>query len=203
MASLSLWKDENMANPEYTGYSGVAIYTRQSKCNPIKAEEGLTGILEPPNSPGKSYLMLPPSETIGGYPDLFRDEALLLDSEGRCLVLDFGAFILIGLYCPAQTDPARDEFRIAFAAALNQRIRNLVEIQKRRVVVVGDLNIARDEIDSAKAKEIMVECGLDDFKDTPNRQMLHKLLEPHETGIMVDICRDFFPDRRGMYTCKC
>lgn len=146
--------------------------------------------------------MLPSSESIGGYPDILREEAILLDSEGRCLVLDFGAFVLIGLYCPAQTDPARDEFRIAFAAALNQRIRNLVDIQKRRVVVVGDLNISRDEIDNAEAKEIMKEHNLDDFKDTPNRQMLHKLLKPHEEGVMVDLCREFFPDRRGMYTCK-
>lgn len=142
------------------------------------------------------------TEAIGGYPDLLREEALLLDSEGRCLVLDFGAFVLLGLYCPAQTDPARDEFRIAFVTALDQRIRNLVEFQKRRVVVVGDLNIARDEIDNARAKEIMKEYNLGDYKDTPNRQILHKLLKPHKTGIMVDLCREYFPDRRGMYTCK-
>lgn len=156
----------------------------------------------PPGRDGTTYLSLPSSETIGGYPDISRDEAILLDSEGRCLVLDFGAFVLIGLYCPASTDRTRDGFRIAFAAALDQRIRNLVEVEKRRVVVVGDLNIARDEVDNAAAKEIMMECGLEDYKDTPTRQILHKLLEPHETGIMVDLCREFFPARRGMYTCK-
>ncbi|KAK4097212.1 hypothetical protein N658DRAFT_489378 [Parathielavia hyrcaniae] len=37
--------------PKYKkGYSGVAFYTRSSKCCPIRAEEGITGILCPPNS---------------------------------------------------------------------------------------------------------------------------------------------------------
>src|SRR3954462_8572614 len=32
------------------GYSGVAIYTRNAVCAPIRAEEGITGCLTPPNS---------------------------------------------------------------------------------------------------------------------------------------------------------
>ncbi|KAI5846360.1 AP endonuclease 2 [Morchella snyderi] len=183
------------------GYSGVAIYTRQSKCNPMKAEEGITGILTPPGRDGMTYLSLPSSESIGGYPKLSPEKAALLDSEGRCLILDFGAFILIGLYCPANTDPARDDIRIAFAAAVDERVRNLIEIEKRRVIVVGDINITRDEIDDAAAKGIMMESNLDNYKDTPARQILHNLLKPHTNGVMVDLCREFFPQRRGMYTC--
>jgi AP endonuclease-2 len=185
------------------GYSGVAIYTRNSKCQPIRAEEGITGFLEPPSHPGQTYRALPSSESIGGYPEISKEDALLLDSEGRALVIDFGAFVLIGTYCPASVDPARDNFRIAFVEALCSRVRKLVAECKRRVVVVGDLNIARDEIDAASAKETMKELQIVSWKSTPTRVALDRLLEPHEDGVMVDLCREHFPDRLGMYTCEC
>ncbi|KAF8470118.1 Endonuclease/exonuclease/phosphatase [Kalaharituber pfeilii] len=183
------------------GYSGVAIYTRQAKVTPMKAEEGITGILSPVGLPTAiSYLSLPPSEQIGGYPDLSREDALLLDSEGRALVLDLGAFVLIGAYCPANRDVTRDDFRHEFVRVLLERCRNLIKMG-RKVVLTGDLNIARDEIDSAHAKDVMRQQGLKDFKDTPVRQMFHRFLEPHPEGVMVDLCRERWPDRRGMYTC--
>ncbi|KAI5801692.1 ap endonuclease, partial [Peziza echinospora] len=181
------------------GYSGVAIYTRQSKIRPIRAEEGITGILTPPNST-TSYLNLPSDEQIGGYPYISKDDATQLDSEGRAVVLDIGAFVLIGTYSPANRDSSRDEFRHEFVRALLQRCRNLVAMG-RRVVLTGDLNIARDEIDSAHAKDTMKQLGLKDFKDTPIRQRFHKFLKPHVEGVMVDLCREFWPNRRGMYTC--
>ena len=87
------------------GYSGVGIYTRNSKCNPVKAEEGITGHLDSPS--GSPYIELPVEERIGGYPSITREDALVLDSEGRCLLLDFGGFVLIGTYCPAATDSGR------------------------------------------------------------------------------------------------
>jgi AP endonuclease-2 len=144
---------------------------------------------------------LPNSECIGGYPDLTTEEALLLDSEGRALLLDFGAFVLIGVYCPASTDSARDPFRIAFVEALFNRARNLMTNLKREVIIVGDLNIARDEIDAAGARDMMQEMGIRHWKDTPTRRSLDLLLEPSCTALMVDLCRDFFPRRTGMYTC--
>lgn len=134
-----------------------------------------------------------------------KEEALLLDSEGRALVIDFGAFVLIGTYCPAATDPARDGFRADFVRALDERVRRLVTEMGRRVVVVGDLNIAKDEIDSAAAKEIMKQQDLQNWRDPikrPTRHILHKLLVPQPEGVMVDLCREFFPDRTGMYTCS-
>ncbi|CCX30259.1 Similar to DNA-(apurinic or apyrimidinic site) lyase 2; acc. no. P87175 [Pyronema omphalodes CBS 100304] len=164
-------------------YSGLAIYTRNSKCHPVKAEEGITGILESQGHAKKTYKSLPDSECIGGYPDLSNEEAVKLDSEGRALVLDFGAFVLIGVYCPAATDSARDHFRIA------------------QVIVVGDLNIARDEIDAAGAKDMMKELGMRYWKETPTRKALDLLLDPNPAGQMVDLCREFFPHRVGMYTC--
>lgn len=183
------------------GYSGVAIYTRQSKISPIKAEEGITGYLTGPSS-ATPYISLPTPQQIGGYPtQLTRDEALLLDSEGRAIILDLGAFILIGTYSPANRDSSRDGFRTAFVKALFERCRNLIAMG-RRVVLVGDLNIARDEIDSAHAREAMSKAGGVSFKELSEcRMMFDRLLEPHQEGVMVDVCREWWPERRGMYTC--
>lgn len=160
--------------------------------------------MEPVNRPGQSYKFLPESECIGGYPDLSREEATLLDSEGRALVIDFGAFVLIGTYCPAATDPERDEFRISYVETLFQRARNLIKMG-RRVVIMGDLNITRQEIDSAEAAARMNAMraeGYERWIDTPTRGALDRLLKPNPQGVMVDLCREYWPDRTGMFTCE-
>ncbi|KAI7421947.1 hypothetical protein KC332_g17 [Hortaea werneckii] len=48
------------------GYSGVGVYTRNATCAPIKAEEGLLGVL--PSALGQPYCELPEAQRIGGYP---------------------------------------------------------------------------------------------------------------------------------------
>jgi AP endonuclease-2 len=83
-----------------TGYSGVCTYVDSRCCVPLKAEEGITGLLlDDPTS-----TMRPPwtfEERIGHYPDV---DALgwhaetdgrpfdpkRLDVEGRSVVCDFG-----------------------------------------------------------------------------------------------------------------
>lgn len=198
------------------GYSGVAIYTRNSVCAPIRAEEGITGVLTPPNST-TSFYELPKSQQIGGYPSFSQLEgcaldAATLDSEGRCVVLEFPAFVLIGTYCPANRDETRDEFRIGFLTALDARVRNLVAMGKR-VFLTGDLNITRDEIDTANAEEQLRKQGIsiEQYLSTPARRMLNQLLfdgkvigdrdEGKEKPVMWDICRAFHPMRKGMFTC--
>ncbi|KAH6677652.1 DNA lyase-like protein [Halenospora varia] len=198
------------------GYSGVAIYTRNSICAPIRAEEGITGILTPPNST-TSFRDLPEDQQIGGYPlgsqlqDSEVDPATL-DSEGRCVVLEFPAFVLIGTYCPANRDESRDEFRIGFLNALDARVRNLVAMGKR-VFLCGDLNIIRDGMDTAKAEEQLKKEGLtmDQYLSTPARRMLNQFVvggkvigekdEGRDKQVMWDICRSFHPNRKGMFTC--
>lgn len=198
------------------GYSGVAIYTRNSVCAPIRAEEGITGILTPPNST-TSFFDLPKDQQIGGYPSLrqLSDcplDAATLDSEGRCVILEFPAFVLIGTYCPANRDETRDEFRIGFLNALDARVRNLVAAGKR-VFLTGDLNIIREEIDTANAAEQLKKQAItiEQYISTPARRMLNQLLvggkviggkdEGREKPVMWDICRAFHPDRKGMFTC--
>lgn len=199
------------------GYSGVAIYTRNAKCAPIRAEEGITGLLCPRN-PQTSYCNLPEENQIGGYPTpgQLSDceiEAALLDSEGRCMILEFPAFVLIGVYFPANSTGDRDDFRISFMIALDVRIRNLVALGKK-VVLTGDLNVIREEIDTPNAEEQMRKNGIigEDFVSvSPIRRIFNHLLvdgkvigardEGREKGVLWDLCRLFHPDRKGMYTC--
>ena len=83
-----------------TGYSGVCTYVDSRFCVPMKAEEGITGLL----LDDKLGTMRPPwtpDERIGYYPDVeamdWIDEidgghfdAKRLDMEGRSVVCDFG-----------------------------------------------------------------------------------------------------------------
>ncbi|KAL2831244.1 Endonuclease/exonuclease/phosphatase [Aspergillus cavernicola] len=198
------------------GYSGVVIYTRNATCAPIRAEEGLTGTLCPPNS-SVSFKDLPEDQQIGGYPTAeqlsqLELDADTLDSEGRCVILEFPAFVLLGLYCPANRDESRDSFRHSFLDLMEARIRNLVAMGKR-VFVTGDLNISRGEIDAAHATENIRKGVLteDDFVSAPARRLFNHLLsdgkvpgdrdERREQPALFDICRSFHPSRRGMYTC--
>ncbi|KAK4242060.1 Endonuclease/exonuclease/phosphatase [Achaetomium macrosporum] len=202
--------------PKYKkGYSGVAIYTRCSKCCPIRAEEGITGVLCPPNSSTK-FRDLPADQQIGGYPKPGQlsdsvDEQTL-DSEGRCVILEFPAFVLIGVYSPATRDETRTEFRQAYIDAIDIRVRNLVAMGKQ-VFLCGDLNIIRSELDTAGLTERLRKeaMTLDEFMSTPSRRFLNHLVfggrvigerdEGRENPILWDLCREFHPTRPGMYTC--
>ncbi|KAL2161167.1 hypothetical protein VTH06DRAFT_8386 [Thermothelomyces fergusii] len=202
--------------PRYKkGYSGVAIYTRTSKCCPIRAEEGITGVLCPPNSSTK-FRDLPADQQIGGYPlpeQLSNSvDEQTLDSEGRCIILEFPAFVLIGVYSPATRDEARTEFREAFIDAMDARVRNLVAMGKQ-VFLCGDLNIIRDELDAAGLPERLRKEGmtLEEFLSTHSRRFLNQLVfggrvigerQPgREQPVLWDLCREFHPTRAGMYTC--
>ncbi|KAM0413565.1 hypothetical protein ACHAPT_013658 [Fusarium lateritium] len=197
------------------GYSGVAIYTRNSKCAPIRAEEGITGVLTPPKSTTK-FRDLPPDQQIGGYPrpgqlDGIIDEATL-DSEGRCVVLEFQGFVLFGVYSPANRDESRDDFRSAFFQALDVRIRNLVA-QGKQVILTGDLNVVRSEMDSTNVAEALRKGGmnLDDWRNLPVRRIFNHLIfegsvvgerdEGRQEPVLWDLCRCFHPERAGMNTC--
>jgi AP endonuclease-2 len=193
----------------------VAIYTRTSKCCPIRAEEGITGALCPPNSSTK-FRDLPADQQIGGYPapgqlsDSVDEQTL--DSEGRCVILEFPAFVLIGVYSPATRDETRTEFREAYIDAVDVRVRNLVAMGKQ-VFLCGDLNIVRSELDTAGLAERLRKeaMTMDDFFATPSRRIFNHLVfgghvtgerdEGREDPVLWDLCREYHPTRPGMYTC--
>ncbi|UKZ47568.1 hypothetical protein TrVGV298_001791 [Trichoderma virens] len=197
------------------GYSGVAIYTRNATCAPIRAEEGILGVLCPPKS-STQFRNLPKDQQIGGYP---RPEQLpgnidelLLDSEGRCVILEFPAFVLLGVYSPANRDESRVEFRMEFLQALDARVRNLVA-EGKQVVLVGDLNVSRSAADSTNVVENLRKEGLsmEEWMNLPSRRLFNHLVyggtvqgdrdEGREQPVLWDLCREFHPAREGMNTC--
>ncbi|KAF1913580.1 Endonuclease/exonuclease/phosphatase [Ampelomyces quisqualis] len=197
------------------GYSGVGVYTRQSVCAPIRAEEGLLGVLSPPGTT-TPYRELPEDASIGGYPTPIQVAGLgvdpvVLDAEGRCLVVEFPAFVLFGVYSPANSNGLRDDFRYGFLTALDTRIRNLTKMGKK-VILTGDLNVSRDLIDTARAEDNMRSEGMThtEYLSTPNRRLFNQLLlngvvpgerdEGREEPVLYDLCREFHPKREGMYT---
>jgi AP endonuclease-2 len=197
------------------GYSGVGIYTRQSVCAPIRAEEGVLGVLCPPSST-TPYRELPEHASIGGYPTVVQLAGLAvdpatLDTEGRCVVVEFPAFVLFGVYSPANSNGQRDDFRIGFLTALETRIRNLARMGKN-VILTGDLNVSRDLIDTANAEDDLRSANMThaEYLSLPNRRIFNQLLlnsvvpgerdEGREEPILYDLCREFHPDRKGMYT---
>ncbi|KAL5418554.1 hypothetical protein PMIN03_001032 [Paraphaeosphaeria minitans] len=197
------------------GYSGVAIYTRNAVCAPIRAEEGLLGVLCPPGS-STPYRDQQEDAAIGGYPTPSQVTSLgvdpaALDAEGRCLVLEFPAFVIFGVYSPANSNGLRDDFRYGFLTALDTRIRNLKKMGKR-VILTGDLNVSREEIDTAKAEESMRSEGItrEDYMNAPNRRVFNQLLahgriygardEGREEPVLWDLCREMHPEREGMFS---
>lgn len=195
-----------------TGYSGVGIYTRKDTVVPSKAEEGLSGVLQlkPP---------LSASERISDSDDDYLsasndDEGPLdlkdLDSEGRALILDFGLFVLINTYCPNGAGGTRTTFKADYHRLLEARVHHLITHDHRQVIVVGDLNACAAVIDHCEGG-IMVAKGLaeglegeEGFWGMGCRTGLRDWLQDGEGkgGPMVDVVRRFWPDRKGMYTCK-
>jgi AP endonuclease-2 len=134
-----------------------------------------------------------------------------LDAEGRCVILEFPAFVLFGVYSPANSSGKRDDYRYAFLSALDVRIRNLNKVGKR-VILTGDLNVSRDERDTAGAEEDKQKMGIthDEYISAPNRRIFNQLLEGgevvgerdegRERPVLWDIVRGFHPTRQRMYT---
>lgn len=237
---------------EKKGYSGVGIYVND-QVPVFHAEDGLTGWLKSKDVPSKTYrdleqddldellgnsdmnessrLNMPPPTCIGGYPEDV-DEALGLevDSEGRSVVLDLGFSVVFGLYCPANSLGNKEDFRTNYFRILDKRIRKLVA-SGREVVVMGDLNVARELYDNADAMEdyfktlgrplFLSRLNMRSFEtihlkatnewkvSSPQRLMMQEWLgslpKNHQKprDVLRDVVREKHPTRMNMYTCEC
>lgn len=181
------------------GYSGVSVYT---KLIPRKAEEGLAGLLQPKPP-------LDSNERIStAYPDVHEMELMaddegnvpltldILDAEGRGLVVDFGMFVLINVYCPNLTSEERMAFKMNYHYLLQERVRQLIEVDHREVIVVGDINVTATPNDHCDGHLPSYQAT---FWDAPHRKWFREWLHPR--GPMHDGIRRFWPDRKAMYTC--
>ncbi|KAF9443310.1 DNase I-like protein [Macrolepiota fuliginosa MF-IS2] len=193
-----------------SGYSGVATYTRIKTVVPVKAEEGLTGYIQPkpPFSPVERV------SAFDKYPPQQLDDDELdfkhLDSEGRAITVDFGLFVLINVYCPndGTGTEERDKYKMDYHRLLEARVRGLIE-EGRDVIVLGDINACAAVIDHCEGNIIVARGkaagleGEDGFWATGYRGQLRNWLQREDGtgGPMVDVVRRFWPDRKGMYTC--
>lgn len=184
------------------GYSGVAVYAKMQSAVPLKAEEGLSGSLQPKppltqeerissSYPSADDMKLVPDES--GRTPL---SMLELDLEGRALVVDFGLFVLINLYCPNETSDERLPYKLNFHLMLEERVRRLIQ-EGREVIVTGDINICAAPIDHCDGA---LASHANEFWEHPARAWFKQWLYP--LGPLVDVIRDCWPERRGMYTCE-
>ncbi|PWN31148.1 DNase I-like protein [Jaminaea rosea] len=168
------------------GYSGTAVYTRGDIARPLHFERGLTG------AKGR--------DGIGGYAGDYEDFSI--DEEGRAVVLDFGLFVLFNLYCPVMGSEERHDFRMAFYSAVNERARALLAAG-RNVIIVGDINIARQPIDHCDYQGLGGDGPADGdeefYSGSQARSWLDRFIHPK--GPFHDVQREAHPQRKGMYTC--
>lgn len=209
------------------GYSGVGCWIKQyPEGHPnhnamivTRAEEGITGLLSIKVNKKKLVFKEEASVGIGGYENLEQlygtnEEGLLLDSEGRCVMVELACnIVVISVYCPANSNgsDSGEQFRMKYLKVLFKRIENLHKLGKN-VVLMGDINVCRDLIDSAvslEEKGVSIENKNEgllledrhkalvmDFvlnPDTPHRLLLNRYLADsvlcHNGGSLVDTTR--------------
>ncbi|KAF9220017.1 DNase I-like protein [Gyrodon lividus] len=183
------------------GYSGVAVYTDTRTVAPLKAEEGLSGALQPKppftldERISRSYPHAHEMELIPDEQHNTPSDLISLDMEGRALVLDFSLFVLINVYCPNETSDARLPFKMNYHFMLQERVNKLIN-EGREVIVVGDINICATPLDHCDGH---LTSNAATFHDHPARAWFHNWFTPK--GCMTDVVRSFWPGRKGMYTC--
>ena len=140
-----------------------------------------------------------------------------LDSEGRCVITDHGAFLLFNVYIP-NAGEERNDFKLRFLEVLSMRVRQC-QAEGREVVVVGDLNIAATRLDHCAPEPYVLDDGSKvAFEESPSRQWWRKHVTDavdtaavcadgqhtaasSQRALLVDVLRAEFPGQRDAYTC--
>lgn len=184
------------------GYSGVAVYTNSRVIVPLKAEEGLSGKLQPKppftqaERVSASYPNTDDITLVSDEQGKTPCELAELDMEGRALVVDFGLFVLINLYCPNETSDARLAYKLNYHLMLEERVKKFIQ-EGREVIVTGDMNICAAPIDHCDGA---LASKANEFWEHPARAWFREWMHPR--GPMVDVMRSCWPERQGMYTCE-
>ena len=113
------------------------------------------------------------------------------DQEGRVITLEMENFYLVNVYTPnAQRGLVRVSYRMEWEDAFRGYVSQLD--QKKPVVICGDMNVAREEIDLKNPKTNVGNAGF----SIEERGKLEELLA---TGF-VDSFRLLYPDVTGAYS---
>ena len=179
------------------GYSGTCVFTKKSTCVPVRAEEGISGLLPQDRRPEPK-----PEELIAGALKpgdiaLNMQDVKVIDLEGRTTVVDFGLFVLINCYFPNETNEDRLDFKLAFNAIFEARVLNLIR-QGRQVIALGDINIAAQPIDHCDPNRRASESPYGGYEMHPARKWFNEFIS--QQGSMIDLARHFHPGRKSMFT---
>jgi len=114
-----------------------------------------------------------------------------LDTEGRCITLEYPEFYIVNCYTPnAQDGLKRLDHRMAWDDAYRAHLQALDA--KKPVIVCGDLNVAHQEIDLKNPGPNRGNAGFSDEERAKFTQLL-------EAGF-VDSFRFRNPDAKGIYS---
>ena len=78
------------------------------------------------------------------------------DVEGRVQMARFGKLLVVNVYVPNGNGKMRDNSRVPFKLAFKRRLFDLLEEERRnggRILVMGDINTAHQDIDLARPKQ--------------------------------------------------
>ncbi len=111
--------------------------------------------------------------------------------EGRTITLEYDSFYLINSYTPnAQRELTRLPYRMEYEDDLREYMMGLDK--KKSVILCGDLNVARCEIDLKNPKSNVGNAGF----TVEEREKIAQLLDAGFT----DSFRYFYPDKTDAYT---
>lgn len=114
------------------------------------------------------------------------------DDEGRTVITDHGAFVLVNAYFPnSQREHTRLPFKLAFDARLRDACEEL-RAAGREVVITGDFNACHTHIDLENGKQNEKNAGF----LPEERAWVSEML-----GLGYrDVYRDRYPGEKGHYT---
>ncbi len=111
--------------------------------------------------------------------------------EGRLITLEFEDFYFLNSYTPnAQRELARIDYRMQYEDDLRDYMIRLD--QEKPLILCGDLNVAREEIDLKNPKSNVGSAGFSDEERGKARELL--------AAGFTDSFRFFYPDKTEAYT---
>lgn len=112
-------------------------------------------------------------------------------NEGRGLILEFDKFYLVNVYVPnAQNELARIDYRMEWEDDFLEFVKELDS--KKPVIICGDMNVAKEEIDLKNPKTNHNSAGFSDQERDKMRRL--------QAAGFVDTFRYLYPDQEGIYS---
>ncbi len=111
--------------------------------------------------------------------------------EGRAVILEYEKFYLVNVYVPnAQDQLKRIDYRMEWEDDFREFVLELD--QKKPVIICGDMNVAKEEIDLKNPKSNRGNAGFSDQE----REKMRAL----QAAGFVDSFRYLYPDATGVYS---